>query len=132
MSEFTTPLRGHWIYNEKGKEVYRLDEPFVYFVGELGSDDMISVPTGFTTDFASVPRPLWAIIPPYGVHGKAAVVHDYLYQRQNRTRKESDLIFKEAMIVSGVKKWKYDNMYAQLRTWGWVAWNNHRKRLKMS
>jgi len=41
-----------------------------------------SVPAGYRTDFASIPRPipwpLWPLLPPVGRSGKAAVIHDWL------------------------------------------------------
>ena len=122
MSEFTTPLRGRWTYNKKGKEAYHLEEPFKYYVGHLGSKDFIEVFVGFETDFASVPRLFWGVIPPYGVHGKAAVIHDFLYYKKNRPRKECDKIFLEAMLVSGVKEWKAKVMYRAVRVFGAIVW----------
>lgn len=43
------------------------------------SEPIIRVPAGFVTDFASIPRAFWVVLPPTGKYGKAAVVHDYLY-----------------------------------------------------
>ncbi len=51
---------------------------FGYDVGAEGSGDVIDVPLGFRTDFASVPRPLWWIIR-RGAVRHAAIIHDYLY-----------------------------------------------------
>ena len=45
---------------------------FGYEIGEEGSGDIINVPIGTYTDFASIPRPLWAIFPPWGTYGNAA------------------------------------------------------------
>lgn len=42
---------------------------FGYEVGEEGSGDEINVETGFHTDFASIPRPLWAFLPRWGKYG---------------------------------------------------------------
>jgi hypothetical protein len=42
----------------------------------------ISVEAGFVTDFASIPRPFWVIYAKWGKYGRAAVVHDWLYWRQ--------------------------------------------------
>ncbi len=70
-----------------------------YAVGEEGSNDVVDVPIGFHTDFASVPRPLWAFLPRWGKYGNAAVIHDYLYWEQSRPRKESDSILLEGMEV---------------------------------
>ena len=40
----------------------------------------------FMTDFASIPRPLWSILPQWGRYGNAAVVHDFGYWTQTRPR----------------------------------------------
>lgn len=40
----------------------------------------ITVPMGFVTDLASIPRGLWNLFPPHGRYDYAAVVHDYLYR----------------------------------------------------
>lgn len=95
---------------------------FRYEVGELGSGDVVDVPQGFRTDFASVPQPLWAVFPRWGKHGNAAVVHDWLYWEQRRSRKEADAIFHEGMLVLGTPRWKAWAMWAAVRTFGWMAW----------
>ncbi|MEM9213525.1 MAG: DUF1353 domain-containing protein [Cyanobacteria bacterium P01_F01_bin.150] len=61
-----------------GSKHFELIEPFNHYVGHDGSDDVISVPAGFQTDFASVPCVFWPILPPVGRYSKAAVIHDYL------------------------------------------------------
>jgi len=99
MSSFTTPLI---VSPMPDGRKWKLIRPFNYGVGSKGSIDRITVPAGFVTDFASSPPPVWFIIPPWGRYGKAAVIHDYLYQTKRRTRKEADLIFREAMAVLGV------------------------------
>lgn len=44
-------------------------------------DDLfITVPKGFLTDLASIPKMLQKALPPDGEYAPAAVVHDYLYQ----------------------------------------------------
>lgn len=52
---------------------------FGYDIGTEGSGNSIDVPIGFMTDFASVPRPLWALLPKWGKYGNTAVIHDYCY-----------------------------------------------------
>ena len=95
---------------------------FGYDIGEEGSGNSIEVPIGFKTDFTSVPRPLWVFLPRWGKYGNAAVIHDYCYWKQSRPRKESDLIFREAMGVLGVPKWKILLMYWAVRLGGGLAW----------
>ena len=76
MSQFTTELVVEQIGDSK---YYRLLEGFEYHVGEYPSNEVIVVPKGFITDFASSPKILWPILPPRGEYGKAAVIHDYCY-----------------------------------------------------
>lgn len=109
---------------------YRLVDPISYDVGEAMSGDRISVPVGFETDMASIPRPLWAILPPFGRYMPAAIIHDYLYMTQERSRKQSDKIFKEAMKVLGVSWHRRNTMYWAVRAGGWVPWNKRAKKIR--
>jgi len=126
MSNFTKEL----IVKPIGDNRWELVEGFEYHVGTYPSDEVISVPTGFTTDFASVPRVFWNIISPVGNHGKAAVIHDYCYSTACYDKKRSDEIFLEAMEVLGVSKWKRNTMFYAVRWFGWKAWNDNRKKSK--
>lgn len=87
----------------------------------------IKVSSGFITDFASVPKIFWNILPPYGKYGKAAVLHDWLYKKGMYSKKESDIIFKEAMVVLRVDKWKINVMYYAVRWFGGKVWKKYRK-----
>lgn len=58
---------------------------------------MITVPAGFVTDFASVPWYGRWFINVLGKHSIPAIVHDYLYWEQRCTRDEADAILQEAM-----------------------------------
>lgn len=99
-----------------------LREAFGYDVGVEGSEDTINVPAGFMTDFASVPRLLWWIFPRWGRYGNAAVIHDYCYWDQQRSRKEADAIFFEAMGVLSVGTISRYLLYWTVRAFGWWAW----------
>ena len=85
--------------------------------------ETITVPTGFVTDLASVPRAMWAFIAPFDV-ARAAIIHDLLYKtiRQYRwkmkdkedanliakAKKASDKVFYHAMKDAdpSVPSWK--------------------------
>ncbi len=95
---------------------------FGYDVGEEGSSDVINVPIGTYTDFASIPRPLWIILPRWGKYGNAAVIHDWLYWDQARSRKEADGIFLDAMGILEVSPWQKHAIYWAVRAFGWWAW----------
>ena len=104
----TTPIDDkYWLVNEE----YRYQT----------SKGLVVVPKGFRTDYASVPRIFRNIINSYGKHGRAAVVHDWLYSNQckiNITREEADKIFLEIMVEWNVKKYKRILMYVLVRMFG--------------
>jgi hypothetical protein len=95
---------------------------FGYDVGVEGSGDHIEVAIGFQTDFATIPRPFWIILPKWGRYGNAAVIHDWLYWTQSRPRLVADAIFLEAMTVLGVSGPVKYALYWGVRVYGWLAW----------
>lgn len=120
MSSFT---ERPWLEPDESGSRFKIVRSFTYHVGELGSGNVISVPIGFTTDFASIPRAARSIIPRLGKHLQAAIVHDLLYATKTVSRKRADEIFLEAMEVLGVPRWKRFSMYYSVRLFGWIAWN---------
>ena len=101
---------------------------FGYEVGDEGSGDIINVPIGTYTDFASIPRLLWAIFPRWGKYGNAAVIHDWLYWSQTRSRIKADNIFLEGMEVLEVPNWKRHTIYYAVRLFGGFAWRMNQRR----
>ncbi len=122
MSEFTTKLNVEPV----GENIWELIEAFEYHIGKYPSDEIILAPEGFVTDFASVPKVFWRILPPNGKYGKAAVIHDYCYSTACYGRIKSDLIFLEGMKVLKVKRWKRNSMYTAVVLFGWWAWYKQR------
>lgn len=89
-----------------GEDHWRVLRGFRYYIGELGSNEWVDVECGELSDRASVPRLLHSLVPPDGVHGQAAVLHDKLCRtltiiRNGKpvriTRARADAIFLEAM-----------------------------------
>ncbi len=99
--------------------------PFGYDVGNVGSGDTVKVKTGFMTDFASIPRLLWIFLPCWGKYGNAAVIHDWLYWAQKRSRKEADGIMLEGMKVLKVPCWQKYPIYMAVRLFGQMAWKRN-------
>ena len=120
-SSFKQPL----IVKKLNGRKWEVMREFEYYVDWEGKKDLIKVPKGFITDFASVPRLFWIILPPDGKYTQAAVLHDYLYSTP-RLRKESDRIFKNAMKVLGVPMWKYGIMFSAVRMFGWIPFKKRR------
>src|SRR5215216_1525948 len=52
----------------------------------------VSVPEGFVTDFASIPRIFWSALRPDGLYTYPAIVHDYLYWEQNVPKDVADSV----------------------------------------
>jgi len=118
MSQFTKPIIVELI-NEK---YWKFAQEFDYHVGCYPSEEIITVPIGAITDFASVPRILWMFIPPIGKYAKAAALHDYLYHYRYYKRRKCDKIFLEAMGVLKVNKLLKYIMYCVVRIFGWWSW----------
>lgn len=107
-------------FGEDGKK-WILRRAFKFYYEVSLCRTYIKVPNGFITDFATIPRPLYLIFPPIGRYNKAAMVHDYLYDAScslKLSRKDSDLIFLQAMEILGVKKWVRYSLFLAVRLFG--------------
>ena len=122
-------MRSHFITDLKlrplpdGKR-WRLLGNLVYHSGRYGT---IVVPECFTTDLASIPQVFWGILSPLAEHERAAVIHDYLYTQQKRSRRQCDVIFLEAMKVCGTGWLKRSVIYWMVRLFGGIAWKKRRR-----
>jgi hypothetical protein len=87
----------------------------------------IDVPVGFVTDFASIPRVFWSMLRPDGEYAYAAVIHDYLYWNQQRSREESDNIFKLAMQDLKIDAITIAAIFQAVRNFGGSAWSDNAK-----
>ncbi len=76
MSAFTGPLRLEHMGTKW--RLWKLLEDLIWEVDAEGSGKVIVVPAGFVTDGASIPRLLWALLPPTGGYLRAACLHDRL------------------------------------------------------
>ncbi len=112
-----------------GKTWYLRSE-FGYDRGAKDSGNTTMVPIGFATDFASIPRPFWAILPKWGKYGNAAVIHDFLYFKQDLSRKEADDVLREAMGVLSVVPWQRCAIYHAVRWFGFIAWYANQQKKK--
>jgi hypothetical protein len=93
----------------------------------------VEVPVGFVTDFASVPRPFWALIPPSGLYTQAAIAHDYMYWFQGDLgwkRDDADEVFGHFMADLGVGSMTRATILGAIRVAGGVAWDNNAKAKK--
>ena len=106
---------------------WMLHEDLVYHSDILGR--VVTVPTGYTTDLASVPRLMRWIVPVANAKNrKAAVVHDYLCTNGDgvvKNQKQADNVFREALGVLGLGRFKSGALYYPVRTFqsikGWFS-----------
>jgi Protein of unknown function (DUF1353) len=82
----------------------------------------VDVPVGFVTDFASIPRIFWSLLRPDGDYTYPAIVHDYLYWTQERSKEEADLVFKLAMEDFKIEPLKAGSIYRAVKQFGGAAW----------
>ena len=125
-------------YHQDGKR-FKLSQPFSYQTDinprDFGYDTKnlridennnfwIDIPVGFVTDFASVPRIFWSLIPPTGVKSRGALIHDWLYTNHPEGRKWVDNVFLEAMKLAG-ESWLTRNIcYYAVRVAARPAWDD--------
>ena len=127
--QFATKL----IFEDEHGLPFILHQPLVYWTkvgAPAGKINKITVPAGFKTDMASIPRFFWRVLPPIGRYDKAAVVHDYLYHFNGVTRKQADDILLEAMHVLKVVNWQCNVIYGGVRVGGGKPWNEYRQKEK--
>lgn len=123
MGLFLTPL----VVEEVSKRDWKLHEPLRYQRSTTG--EIIEVPAGFVTDFASVPKwvPLaYTIFKDEG--RKAAAIHDYYYRVVGKSKHEADLLFYGALRDSpDVALWKIYILYWMVCLFGIFSWKEDKK-----
>ena|SRR3990167_4919668 len=116
------------IVKKVGDREWELVAPLEYHVGNENSSEVIIIPVGFKTDLASTPKFIQALLPQNERYAIGAALHDFLYTNKGKlsnktyTRKESDLIFIEAMKVLNVPFWKRELMFWAVRIFGRFYW----------
>ena len=100
-------------------EGWEVVEAFTYHSNLINKD--ITVPIGYFTDLASVPRLARFIVPVANAKSrKAAVIHDYLCTHGIELgivsdQKTSDKVFREALGADGVGRFKSGALYYPVR-----------------
>ncbi len=102
---------------------WRLSAPLCYESSIVGT---VEVPTGFETDFASVPRvPIAYILFGDRAHHEA-VIHDYLYRIDSKPEasySQANNVFLEAMKERGKGFFVRYAMYWGVCIGGWAAYH---------
>ncbi len=111
---------------------WKLLRRFTYRIGKKYSRRFIKTARNFTTDFASIPKFLFWLLPLWAKFNKASVLHDWLYKvkvimGKPITRKEADDTWLEAMFIN-FRHHKSGKVVAYLeyfavRIFGFLSWH---------
>lgn len=114
-SRFINQLLAAPFGRRDGRTTWQLAAPLEFYYAPVR--ERLTVPAGYVTDFASIPRLplLWWLMSDYGQ--PAAVVHDYLCDRKQYPRKFADEVFRAALHACGVSPWRAAVMFAAVRSY---------------
>jgi Protein of unknown function (DUF1353) len=82
----------------------------------------VTVPKGFVTDFASIPRVFWSLLRPDGDYTYPAIIHDFLYWQHHLPRATADEIFRFAMQDFHIDQSTVAVIYNAVRLGAGKAW----------
>lgn len=112
----------------------RFADPMYFLRKDIGwtpnpgqSLQKVRVPSGFVTDFASIPRIFWSVLRPDGDYTYPAIIHDFLYWDQSTSRVDADLVLKYAMQDFRVDASASETIYRGVRVGGKAAWDGNAK-----
>ena len=107
------------VVNSQGVRRFALDETYAYLYD--ATCEVIVVPEGFLTDFASIPGLARALFNPAD-YAEASLVHDWLYAAgatgDEPARKKADDIFRAMLKESAFSGWKVSAIYRSVRMGG--------------
>jgi hypothetical protein len=87
----------------------------------------VTIPIGFVTDLASIPRVFWSLLSPHARYTYPAIVHDYLYWKQPCDRDTADRVLRLAMEDVGVGEATAVTIYEAVHIGGASAWSSNAK-----
>lgn len=108
-----------WIVVEPYRICWEADE-------QAGS---LLVPRRFITDLASVPRPLWAVVPPWDNFIRdAAVCHDRAYETNEVSRAFADSLLYYGMLARGASQPHAYAVWTGVRLGGYWSYQSGKER----
>lgn len=93
----------------------------------IANDKPYFVPEGFESDWASVPRLWWHIVPPHQ-YPHCSIVHDFLYSAEVFDRATCDSLFYEALRQRGACIARAYTIWLAVRIGGGAVWARHDRR----
>ena len=106
-------------YSRLGNQLFELIDSFTVHIDKTA----VTVPAGFITDGASVPRAFWWLCAPVaGPFGEAALVHDWMYNIRSNfwDRAFADKCLCEIGRYRGANLIRARAVWLGVRLWGWM------------
>eukprot|EP01034_Spumella_vulgaris_P007180 gene7180-biopygen6304 len=111
------------------RQLYELREPFTLRSPDHGE---ITVPAGFVSDFASVPRAaLWYVDDDDPAILYGSIIHDYIYSQLGHlaedrilTRAQADALLRQTMLACGARPAQAWVVYQAVRLGGAAHWKS--------
>jgi hypothetical protein len=126
----TRGYQGPLILSRFVDPIYFLYSPIKWLPPKTIHDPQLSaftVPKGFVTDLASIPRIFWSALRPDGNYAYSAILHDYLYWTQSRPREAADTILRESMTDFHVSPATIATIYEAVRLGGQKSWDQNQR-----
>jgi hypothetical protein len=114
--EYMENDKGCSLLNKQGRQLWMVMADFAYQSNVAGMT--ITVPQGFISDFASVPRIPFVYDSLGDIAQRPAVVHDYLYSLGILPRDMADKVLLEAMELTEIPWSKRKLIYLGVRIGG--------------
>jgi hypothetical protein len=114
--EYMENDKGCSLPNKQGRQLWMVMADFSYQSDVAGIT--ITVPQGFVTDFASVPRIPFVYDSLGDIAQRPAVIHDYLYSVGPVARSVADQVLLEAMELTEIPWAKRKLIYLGVRVGG--------------
>jgi hypothetical protein len=116
-------------------QLYEVTQDFTYQSDKLGRSVTVpgrsaAAPSGYVTDFASIPRAAWNILDPEDpIIAWPSVIHDYLYSCKGTlpdgftyNRESADAVLREGMEFCGASSMIRESVYQAVRAFGDSHW----------
>ena len=117
---------GLLVFSRFKDRIYVLQQPMSWtptpYIAEQQGYPSVTVPKGFVTDLASIPRIFYSILPPDGEYTVPAVIHDYLYWTQTTTKEQADNILRFSMQDYKIGPITRTVIYDAVHVGGGSAW----------
>ena len=117
-SGFQTPL---CLVADTVPDMWILETPLVWLDPVYGA---LSVPAGFRTDLASIPRAVRNLpfLDPDGQSRRPATMHDWLYAERSKGKDFADNFLRDSLIAEGASKATANAFYYGVHWFGGPSW----------